>query len=278
MISITCFVVSDIADYQLIYCQPEGVKSTFAAPPAELLISEISEAKMEAREGNGREDAGVQDDAVREVTHAQSEQEAEREASADDAHCARRRVERKVEAFKRRCGEVVPSSTEIDLRDAVTRGRLHDVRRLLAQGVDLDNCHLHGTPIVTLAVSTKKATPAVVALLLEHGADVNAVNVYGMTALHSVAIKNHSPACVRLLLEAGAGVDDRDLEGRAPLHWAAWSNEEELVRALLAAGADADLRCWGGQWAGKTPLDLATADAVLEMLRAATAAGDHAAT
>ena len=43
----------------------------------------------------------------------------------------------------------------------------------------------------------------------------------------------------RVLLEAGAAVDLANLQGNTPLHWAARNGDEDMVRMLLAAGADA---------------------------------------
>jgi ankyrin repeat protein len=73
-------------------------------------------------------------------------------------------------------------------------------------------------------------------LLLERGADVNG------GALHSAAAGVRLDL-VRLLLAAGADVDRRDPDtGRCPLHTAVAADSDgdaaEIVRVLLAAGAD----------------------------------------
>jgi ankyrin repeat protein len=46
-----------------------------------------------------------------------------------------------------------------------------------------------------------------------------------------------SPGAVRAVLDAGFAVDARR-NGATALHWAAWRGQQELVRALLRAGAD----------------------------------------
>jgi ankyrin repeat protein len=54
-----------------------------------------------------------------------------------------------------------------------------------------------------------------VALCLDHGADVNAANATGQTALH-VAVEQ-SDALVQLLVTRGARLDAKDRQGKTPL-------------------------------------------------------------
>jgi len=106
-------------------------------------------------------------------------------------------------------------------------------------------------------------------LLLAHHADLNAISaesdgnvkngpvlVGNLTALH-FAVANGSTEEVKLLLDAGALVDSRDVRGMTPL-MVAVSNDRpnpEIVRMLLAKGADASLRSNIGEstvdWARK---------------------------
>ncbi|XP_052016969.1 ankyrin repeat and SOCS box protein 8 isoform X2 [Apodemus sylvaticus] len=74
-----------------------------------------------------------------------------------------------------------------------------------------------------------------VELLLEKGAEVNALDGYNRTALHYAAEKDE--ACVEVLLEYGANPNALDGNRDTPLHWAAFKNNAECVRALLESGA-----------------------------------------
>ena len=72
---------------------------------------------------------------------------------------------------------------------------------------------------------------------LARGADVNARNAYGATALAFAADKGHL-AVVRLLLQHKADVNSRDtFYKETPLGWAVGQNHVEIVKALLEAGA-----------------------------------------
>jgi len=74
----------------------------------------------------------------------------------------------------------------------------------------------------------------------------------GWTALHLASFWGHVD-CVKALLTAGAAADLMDIEGRTALHMACLYGEAQSVRLLLEANADAALM---GR-AGKTALDFA---------------------
>ena len=67
-----------------------------------------------------------------------------------------------------------------------------------------------------------------VALLLEYGADVNAQQGCGVTALHQ-ACGSRLLSVARVLVEAGADVNARDMWGGTPLD----SARDPATRALL---------------------------------------------
>jgi ankyrin repeat protein len=77
---------------------------------------------------------------------------------------------------------------------------------------------------------------AVVQLLLEAGAAVDAVDEEDNTALHLAAWNGHTPV-VQLLLDAQASVNAAGNERATALHYAAYDGHIEVVQLLLEAGA-----------------------------------------
>ena len=103
----------------------------------------------------------------------------------------------------------------------------------------------------------EETTPSQVRGCLAGGADPNAHNVRMETALHYAVRYSVNPAVVAVLLDAGADPNVRSeggLGAEAPLHWAAWNASPavvSVVRLLLNAGADPAARDYNGG----TPFD-----------------------
>ena len=91
-----------------------------------------------------------------------------------------------------------------------------------------------------VADAAKARDAAAVKTLLKQGADVNAAQGDGMTALHWAAT-NGDPALTQMLLTAGANIRATTrLGGITPLLMASQAGHAQVVAALLAAGADAN--------------------------------------
>ena len=73
--------------------------------------------------------------------------------------------------------------------------------------------------------------PAVIAALVDAGADLKARTEGGLTPLHWAARGNENPAVIAALLDAGADLKARTEGGLTPLHWAARGNENPVVIA-----------------------------------------------
>ena len=77
----------------------------------------------------------------------------------------------------------------------------------------------------------------VVRILLEFGADMEAVDCDGARPLHLAARFGHT-AAAQLLLDSGADKEAEDLWARRPLHWAAENGTLKVVEELVEAGVD----------------------------------------
>lgn len=116
---------------------------------------------------------------------------------------------------------------------------------------------LHGAAYLT-------GNPAIIRLLLDAGADANAVDDGGRTPLHEVAKNN--PVVAVHLLAAGADPNALDNDGYTPLHHSAARGENgRVIARLLAAGSD--VRAESND--GRTPLHSALRyDAVRDVVSA----------
>lgn len=125
-------------------------------------------------------------------------------------------------------------------------------------------------PDSPVADAAQQGSVEQVRALLQQGADVNAAQSDGLTALHWAAMNNNREM-VDLLLYAGATVRPLTrVGGYQPLHLAARSGHTEVAEALLAAGANPN--AWTST--GVTPLHfaaLANAPATIRVLAQAGA-------
>jgi len=142
--------------------------------------------------------------------------------------------------------------------------------QLLAKGADPNSKDVAGiTPLLAAAWNGDRNT-AIVRLLLQHGANVNAVSAVEavdtvkngplaiglLTPLLSAAPYGNYET-VALLVNAGANVNAKDVRGMTPLAMAVISDRPDPrnVRLLLAKGADPGLRSKNGEsavdWANK---------------------------
>lgn len=88
--------------------------------------------------------------------------------------------------------------------------------------------------------------------LVANGADVNSRDERGRTPLH-YATNEHRADVMKFLLDNGADANAKDLDGDTPLHDAATAADPNIAQLLLEHGADPNIR--GST--GETPLDIA---------------------
>jgi ankyrin repeat protein len=163
----------------------------------------------------------------------------------------------------------VPSDPSALLQSAVRSGNLSQAKQLLEAGVPADSIDaLGGTPLLLTAWSGQTEMAA---LLLAHGANVNAAHPeagstplqyavltgrveivklllasgadikrryrYGQTVVH-IAAAHGSVPILRILLDAKASITDEDDAGNSPLDEAVLHDQVDAVRFLQANGAD----------------------------------------
>lgn len=145
-----------------------------------------------------------------------------------------------------------PAELDAQLLDAARDGDAREVRRLLEAGADVEatietetpkaeapeefelNEDAGATPLILAATHGHAAT---VALLVEHGANVDARDASDFTALDRAAFAGHLDVIARLLAD-GARVP----AGSHAVAWAARQGNRGVVQALLDAGGDPNVR------------------------------------
>jgi ankyrin repeat protein len=147
--------------------------------------------------------------------------------------------------------------------DAAMRADVEEVRSLLRSGAEVNAAQGDGMTALHWAAETGSAELA--RLLIYAGANLEAVTrVAYYTPLH-IASEAGNGAVVRGLLEAGAHVHATTRGGLTPLHNAARAGSVEAIQALLDHGADVNSR--ESAW-GQTPLMLAGSKNRVDAVRA----------
>ena len=138
--------------------------------------------------------------------------------------------------------------------DAAERGDLEAVRELLRQGADPNAAQNDGMTALHWAAAENEAEIA--RTLLYAGATVRATTrLGGYTPLHLAGRAGHAEVAA-ILLEAGADPDAVTATGVTAMHFAADADAAPVVAALAAQGADVNAR---DGFSERTPLMFAAA-------------------
>ncbi|MCY4571828.1 MAG: ankyrin repeat domain-containing protein [Gemmatimonadetes bacterium] len=153
--------------------------------------------------------------------------------------------------------------------DAAQRGDLDAVRRLLRDGADVNAPQ--GDGMTALHWAAERGDGPLCEVLLYAGARVDAGTRIGhYTPLH-LAARAGSVALVEMLMEAGSDPGAATTNsGATPLHLAAASGDPRVIEVLAAGGADVNAR--EAAW-GQTPLIFAAAANRVAAIEALLAAG-----
>jgi ankyrin repeat protein len=130
---------------------------------------------------------------------------------------------------------------------AVQSAHVSAVKMLIEYGADVSATSNIGETPLHLAVSRLLANPmedkkAMIAMLLNSGANVNASNKRGTTVLMQ-AVKSNNPGVISILLkDPMLHINATDNEGDTALHHAISRSEMEIVKLLLLDGASIDIK------------------------------------
>ncbi len=129
---------------------------------------------------------------------------------------------------------------------------------LIKNGADpnVKNAEMGARPLINTSVGVNENSLNVAKVLLEFGADVNAENNYGDTALYEL-VYHHQPGHfsyneqlerAQFLIDNGAKIDTIfNGKPKSSLHMAAYRNAKDMCVLLLKNGADPNFRSANGQ-------------------------------
>jgi enediyne biosynthesis protein E4 len=130
---------------------------------------------------------------------------------------------------------VISEENNEDFFRAVRANDLEAAQLALNDGINVKTTDRWGNTALIFAVHATE-NPALVNLLLKRGAEVNAGNHQGETALMYVASKGQT-GLVKILLENGADVNRKNIQGSTALTLAESAGHTSVVRLLRSAGA-----------------------------------------
>jgi len=126
------------------------------------------------------------------------------------------------------------------LMEAARQGHIEVVRTLLDSGADVNSQDEFGwTSLMDAAYQGHVET---VDILLKAGANTNSRDKFGSTALLEAARRSHA-GVVKVLLDWGVEIDVSDDElSFTALMWSSLENRLQIVKNLVEAGADVNLK------------------------------------
>jgi hypothetical protein len=130
-------------------------------------------------------------------------------------------------------------TTDDALAQCAAEDKVEEITLFLAAGFSPDTKDKKGVPL--LNISARNGHIKTLELLLRSGAQVNMIaEDRGSTALFEGTMKRHKEM-VKTLIEAGADTNIRSKSGQSALVVAVGAGDEEIVEMLVKAGADPDI-------------------------------------
>lgn len=145
---------------------------------------------------------------------------------------------------QKRLDEGLREAARLSVRKPLTAGqrseKIKEIKRLLKAGADPNPNSFNGRTALMWTACDNDTVKAS-ALMLEHGADVDARDDQGQTALY-YAIWQNSIENAKLLLEHGADANAQDSSKQSLIVAAISYSNEDMVKLLLDNGANVDIR------------------------------------
>jgi ankyrin repeat protein len=160
------------------------------------------------------------------------------------------------------CLSVQAAGSDELLRELLRAAELGDAKgvdQMISKGLDPNTADAKGNTL--LMIATREGHRDVVSTLVRRKANANRRNQYGDTALMLATLRGDREIA-RMLIEFG-GAEVKH-SGWAPIHYAAFYDKPEMIRYLIAKGADKDALAPNGY----TPLMLSARSGHTDAARA----------
>ncbi len=116
-------------------------------------------------------------------------------------------------------------------------GDIEIVEFLIESGADINAFDSMGDTALTKAITSRKKSLPTVKLLIESGADTSIKNKYGNNILMEAVFHNNYNV-VKYFVENGFDVNCKNNRGATPLHYTFHHDKSKIVEYLINAGAD----------------------------------------
>lgn len=144
---------------------------------------------------------------------------------------------------------------QADFFRAIEMGDVKRLEQALEEGANVNQNNLDDMSGLSLALLCHWQ---LIFVLLQHGADINAQDAQGWTALHTAASRGMIKACEALVeLNIDLNLQTKN-DRRTALYIACMCGEEAIVRLLLHHGANARIT----NAKGVLPVEVATTDTI----------------
>ena len=121
---------------------------------------------------------------------------------------------------------------------AILEDNIECCRLLLARGAQAHFIDVQGD---SLFAHTELQNPLIAELLLQYGADINARNDFGESALHLAARNRGRADSVTRLIKWGIDLNATNRFGQTALHLASYMQDTKVAKRLIASGADVNI-------------------------------------